>query len=300
MTTKIAATRPEISFAVPDSALFEWQAVLAFYRRRAVPGVELVDEVGYTRSIEIDGRPDIVTIRHDPRARALITTLMSGEAARLAKLGEPVRRCFDLGADIAAINLHLARDPLMARLIAPRPSARVFAYWSPFETALRAVLGQQITLAGAARLNERLVRRAGKPMQGIEGCIDRLYPDPADVLQADLSNMGAPGARLNTLVAVAEAFIEAPDLFARSVSVEETVRRLMMIKGVGPWTAHYIAMRACREPDAFPAGDAGLQRAATRADGIRPNAATLERQAEAWRPWRAYAAHHLWANDPKI
>ncbi len=110
--------------------------------------------------------------------------------------------------------------------------------------------------------------------------------------------MGMPGARVATLKTVADAVLRDPQLFERGASLDETIARLRALRGIGDWTAHYIAMRACREPDAFPAGDVGLLRGAADASGIRPTPTALLARAEAWRPWRAYAAHHLWAADP--
>jgi AraC family transcriptional regulator of adaptative response / DNA-3-methyladenine glycosylase II len=124
-----------------------------------------------------------------------------------------------------------------------------------------------------------------------------IFPTPRQVLAADLSAMGMPGARIATLTAVAEAAIADPGLFERGASIEDTVARLRAVRGIGDWTAHYVAMRACGEPDAFPAGDVGLLRGAADAEGRRPTAAALLAKAEPWRPWRSYAAHQLWAAD---
>lgn len=297
-TSTAKVSRPEFRFTVPYVAPFSWSAVLSFYRRRAVAAVEFIDDVSYARSIIVNGQPYLITFSDDARTDTLTVAVGGGVSASAVDLSKHIRRCFDLDADIDVINRHLQQDPLMAKIIAAQSEVRVLAHWSPFETAMRTVLGQQITLTGAAQLNARLVQRAGKPFEE-GGAVSRLFPEPEDVLNADLSDMGAPGARIRTLVGIAEAFIRQPRLFERSTSVEETEKRLMQIKGVGPWTAHYIAMRACREPDAFPAGDAGLLRGAASEDGKRPTAAELELSSVMWRPWRAYAAHHLWANAPE-
>ena len=279
-----AISQPSSSFTVPYRAPFSWPSALAFYRRRAVTSVESVDDVSYCRSVTLSGNPHLITFHDNTDAAALVVTVNGKKPGTIHGLSQHVRTSFDLDADIGEINRHLAQDPLMAKIISTQSDVRVLTHWSPFETAMRTVLGQQITLSGAAQLNARLVQRAGKRFDSGGAGIDRLYPEPEDVLLADLSDMGAPGARMRTLVAIAEAFIRQPELFQRSGSVEETEKRLMKIKGVGPWTAHYIAMRACREPDAFPAGDAGLLRGAARDDGKRPTIAELELFSNAWRP----------------
>jgi AraC family transcriptional regulator of adaptative response / DNA-3-methyladenine glycosylase II len=298
-TAVTKSSSPKRTFTVPYTAPFSWARALAFYGRRAVAAVEFVDEVSYARSVILNGQPHLIRFSNDALGSALLVEVEGDMRESMADLSMHIRGCFDLDADINVINLHLQQDPRMAKIIAAQSDVRVLAHWSPFETAIRTVLGQQITLTGAAQLNARLVQRAGKIFEGHGGTVSRLYPEPEDVLSADLSDMGTPGARIRTLLGVAEAFMRQPQLFERSASLEETEKRLMAIKGVGSWTAHYIAMRACREPDAFPAGDAGLLRGAANEDGKRPTAAELELSSVMWRPWRAYAAHHLWANAPE-
>jgi AraC family transcriptional regulator of adaptative response / DNA-3-methyladenine glycosylase II len=158
--------------------------------------------------------------------------------------------------------------------------------WDGFEVAMRAVLGQQVSVAAARRLLGRLVQLCGT----------RSFPTATEVLAADLAPLGMPGARRATVTAVASAALEDPLLFRRRASAEDTVSRLRAIRGVGEWTAQYIALRGAREPDAFPAGDLGLLRGAA-AGAARPTPAQLLERAERWRPFRAYAAQHLWAAD---
>jgi AraC family transcriptional regulator of adaptative response / DNA-3-methyladenine glycosylase II len=208
---------------------------------------------------------------------------------------------FDLDADLAAVNAHLAGDPVLAPWVAARPAVRMPGGWDGFEVAMRAVIGQQVSIAAARRLNGRLAERCGAGLPGAAGDgPHRLFPTPEQVLAADLSAMGMPGARIATLKAVAEAALADPGLFERGATVEETVARLRAIKGIGEWTANYIAMRACREVDAFPAGDVGLLRGMADAAGQRPRPAELLARAASWRPWRAYAAQHIWAADAAL
>jgi AraC family transcriptional regulator of adaptative response / DNA-3-methyladenine glycosylase II len=181
--------------------------------------------------------------------------------------------------------------------VAARPGLRVPGAWDGFELAVRAVLGQQITVAGAARLAGRLVAAYGEPLALPEGELTHSFPRPEVLAGADLVSLGMPRSRAETLSAVAAALVADPDLFSVTRSLEEAVQKLRAIRGIGEWTAQYIALRAIREMDAFPASDIGLLRCAAKMDGARSTSTSLLNRAESWRPWRAYAAQHLWAAD---
>jgi AraC family transcriptional regulator of adaptative response / DNA-3-methyladenine glycosylase II len=214
-----------------------------------------------------------------------------------------VRRQFDLGADIETIGAHLSSDPLLAPLVARQPGLRAPGGWDGFELAVRAILGQQVTVSAARRLAGQLVALHGKLVPKEHRChpgLSRVFPRAERLAKADLSGLGMPGARRAALKALAEAAAADPNLFRPLRSAEETIGRLRSIRGVGEWTAQYIALRALRESDAFPASDIGLLRGAAAIDGTRPTPAGLVRRAESWRPWRAYAAQHLWAAAPTL
>jgi len=281
---------------IPYAGSFDWTAVLEFLARRAVAGVERVADREYSRAIEVNGATGTFTVRHDARRRAL-TCEISGEGVPVDEVTRRVRWMFDLDADLVAINAHLANDPWLGPHVQARPAVRVFHGWDGFEVAMRSVIGQQVSVGRARDLNGVLVERCGGPLTHGTGGLCRLFPTATEVLEADLGRLGMPGARAETLKALARAAREDAGLFARGPSIDDTVARLRAVKGVGDWTAHYIAMRACGEPDAFPASDVGLLRGAAGA-GARPLPRDLLERAEAWRPWRAYAAHHLWAIDP--
>lgn len=283
---------------LPYRGPLDWPGALAFLARRAVEGVELIERGVYRRTIRWPGAAGILDIAHDEAGGALAVTVRGLPAPGVRYALERVRHMFDLDAEGAAIDAHLARDVFMAPLVAARPSIRVFRGWDAFEVAVRSVIGQQVTVARARQLNATLVDRCAGALPGSASPrLWRLFPTPSQVLDADLSAMGMPGARVATLKHVAAAALANPGLFERTNAVDDTVARLRSIRGVGDWTAHYIAMRACGEPDAFPASDVGLLRGAAAATGRRPTAEALRASAEAWRPWRAYAAHHLWACD---
>jgi AraC family transcriptional regulator of adaptative response / DNA-3-methyladenine glycosylase II len=283
------------SLRLPYQPPLDWERFLRFFAIR--DSVESVSGGAYARSALVGGVPAVVSIEQASGEPALDVTVGSFEPVDLGVVTQRLRRSFDLETDPASVVRRLGTDPFMASLAERHAAVRVPSHWDPFETAIRAVMGQQITLLNAARLNSRLVDRAGPRVDFGAGMPTRLFPDARQVLAADLSDMGMPGARVRTLQAVAAASLESPTLFSRSASAEETVARLTQIKGIGPWTAHYIALRACGEPDAFPASDAGLLRGAAGADGRKPTPRELEARAEAWRPYRAYAAHYIWASD---
>ena len=206
-----------------------------------------------------------------------------------------VRHVFGLDVDLASVTAHLADDPVLAPLIAARPGLRPPGGWNGFELAMRAVLGQQITVRSARVLAGRLAGQCGTVID--RHGLAREFPTPAQVLSADLSVLGMPGSRRAAIRAVAQAALADPLLFAPHGDLEVVLRRLQAIKGVGPWTAQYIALRGLRHADAFPASDVGLLRTMTRLDGTARDPKALLARAERWRPFRAFAAQHLWAAD---
>ena len=277
---------------------YDWDSMIAFLQARAIPGVEIIHHGIYHRSAEIEGRLGSVAVAHLERLNSLTVTINFPQVSFLPRIVTRVRRLFDLGADIETISDHLSRDPLLAPLVALRPGLRAPGGWDGFELAVRAVLGQQVTVAAARLLASKLVALYGKRLPaGRSGHRDvtHVFPTPERLATADLSALGMPGARREALKALAETAAADPHLFRPFATIEEAIERLRSIRGVGEWTAQYIALRALRETDAFPASDIGLLRGAAAMDGTRPTPASLLRRAEPWRPWRAYAAQHLWA-----
>jgi AraC family transcriptional regulator of adaptative response / DNA-3-methyladenine glycosylase II len=211
-----------------------------------------------------------------------------------------VRRLFDLGANIETINEHLSFDKKLAPLIARRPGLRTPGGWDGFELAVRAVLGQQVSVAAARRLAGQLVQLHGRPLPSDGMNHDELthsFPTAECLANVPALGLGMPIPRLNTLKAVAQAAVANSDLFRSSRSIDEAVSHLRKIPGIGEWTAQYIALRALREVDAFPASDVGILRGARWIAGEPVTPQNLLQWSERWRPWRAYAAQHLWAAD---
>ncbi|WP_038494234.1 AlkA N-terminal domain-containing protein [Collimonas arenae] len=294
-----AGAQGEVTLLLRYRPPYDWPAMLAFFKARAINGLELVSDSSYSRSICLDGVQGTVLVQQGA-GHALQATIRFPRLASLPAIIARLRRMFDLAADPQAINQQLSADPLMAALTAARSGLRLPGAWDGFELAMRAVLGQQITVAGAIRLAAKLVAQHGEALR--EQCADRpglshVFPQPAHVALADLALLGMPKSRAATLSAIAAALVADPQLLDGRASLGEAVQKMCELPGIGDWTAHYIALRHLREPDAFPAADVALMNAiALHEGGTRPNAKELAIRAEAWRPWRAYAAQHLWAS----
>ena len=272
---------------------YDWPAMLGFLSARAVAGMETVVDGVYSRSIGLDGAHGTFSIR-PVAGDALEVTLDFPDPAAVPEIVARLRRMFDLDADLAAIHRSLEADPLMARLNAERPGLRVPGTWDGLELAIRAVLGQQISVVAAIRLAGKLVVQYGTPLTSVLPGITQVFP-AADVLaQADLATLGMPKSRGRTLSGVAQALLDDPLLF--EPGREGGVARLLALHGIGDWTAQYIALRQLREMDAFPNGDVGLINALSALEGERVTARELLARAEGWRPCRGYAAQLLWTS----
>jgi AraC family transcriptional regulator of adaptative response / DNA-3-methyladenine glycosylase II len=277
---------------------YDWDAMLAFLAARAIPGVEAVTDGRYLRSISLDGERGWIEVARKPHRDALVATIHSRNIKALAAIVARIHRVFDVSANVTAIGAHLALDARLSRLVAARPGLRVPGAWDGFELAVRAILGQQITVAGASKLAGRIVAVHGDSLglSRAPALLTHVFPSAEKLARTDLASIGMPRARAAALSALASAAIADPRLFESRGDLADSIERLRNVPGIGEWTAQYIAMRAMREPDAFPAADIGLLRALEDAGGRRPTPAQLLAMAKTWRPWRAYAAIHLWAS----
>jgi AraC family transcriptional regulator of adaptative response / DNA-3-methyladenine glycosylase II len=275
---------------------YDWDAMLSFLGHRAIPGVELVSQNSYKRSIAFGEESGVVTVVPADKNRVDVMVRFPDMTA-LPQIIARIRRVFDLASDPDTIGSHLSLDPMLAPLVAARPGLRVPGAWDGFELAVRAIFGQQITVLAATKLLGRLVERHGEAlpegMRDVAG-LSHLFPSAARIAGVDLTTLGMPGARAMAATSLARVIAADPTMFGRGASLEEAIAKLRSLPGIGEWTAQYIAMRELREPDAFPAANIGLLRVMT-VDGRRPSPAQLLSRAERWRPWRAYAALHLWA-----
>lgn len=295
-----SASNGEVTILLRYRPPYDWPAMLSFLRARAIAGVEVVSDRGYARTIEIAGVHGVVCVQ-PAEGHALRATIRFSRLSALPTIIARVRRVFDLAADPQAIGSQLAEDPRLAPLVAARPGLRVPGAWDGFELAVRAVLGQQITVTAAAGLAARLVARYGEPLTdpvlGVDG-LTHVFPRPERLVDEDLSVLGMPKSRAAALSSLAAVVTANPEIVSSRRSLDDAIAQLRRLPGVGEWTAQYIAMRQLREPDAFPAADVGLMRAMVDRSGRRPSSRELLARAERWRPWRAYAAQHLWASSP--
>ncbi len=270
---------------------YDWPQVRAFLAARALPGIERVDAQGYARTVATEGGHAIVGVRPLRGENALELRVRGAPPEALFPLSSAARRAFDLAADPGRITRALRADPLLAPLVKARPGLRIPGAWDPFECAVRAVLGQQVSVAAARTFAARLVSRVGPRIAGGAAGLTHLFPAPAALATADLDGLGLTGARVRALRALARAVAEGAVDFG--APVEDVTAALAALPGVGAWTAQYVALRALGEPDAFPAADVVLRRVAA-AGGAPLTVRALESRAEAWRPWRGYAVAHLW------
>ncbi len=280
---------------------YDWAGIVGFLSMRAIQGVEVVSAGAYARTIALGGDRGLLTVSPSAKPDRLSVTIHFPRLAALPSIIARVRRVFDLTADPAAIAEHLSGDPALAPRVAARPGLRVPGAWDGLELAVRAVLGQQITVVAATNLASRIVRDWGEPLPptlaGIVPGLTHTFPSAERLAAADLSVLPMPRSRSGYLRGLAEAVVADPAIFEPAGDLSAAITRLKSLPGIGEWTAHYVAMRQMREPDAFPTGDIGLMRAMAGADGVRPTAKALQHRAEAWRPWRAYAALHLWSGE---
>ena len=286
---------PGITLLLPYRPPYDWPGMLGFLRVRAIPGLEIVDCDSYRRVIALDGDVGAIEVTDVPERASLRVTVRFPALKCLPRIIARVRRMFDLGADPVAISAALARDPALAPLVEARPGVRVPGAWDGLEIAIRAVLGQQISVRAATSLAGSLVASLGQDVAdrvGIAG-LTHAFPAPDRITPERVAALGMPRSRAACIAGIAMAARADPSLFEPRHDLDDTVARLRVLPGIGEWTAHYVAMRVLRESDAFLAADVALQRILA-SNGQRPNARDLLERAERWRPWRAYAVLHLW------
>ncbi len=264
---------------------YDWDSLIGFLRPRAVPGVEEVADDVYRRAFRIDDVAGVAEVRDLPGRNVLEATLRLEHPRILQAAVARLRRIFDLTADPGKIAAHLSQDKALRPLVKARPGLRVPGAWSPFEMAVRAVLGQQVTAKGATTLAGRVAARFGPSVQA--DTLTRSFPEPEAITACD--GLGLTSARARALETLAQAARDGAIPLDAGADPAVFTAALEHLPGIGPWTAHYAAMRGLGAPDAFPDNDLVLRHAY---DGSRKD---LIAAAEAWRPWRAYAAMHLWA-----
>jgi AraC family transcriptional regulator of adaptative response / DNA-3-methyladenine glycosylase II len=286
-----------LTVRLPFRTPFDWASLLAFFSARAVPGVESVVGDAYRRTVVIDGQPGVIELRND--GNNMLLTMHGVGTPAIFGIVQRCRELFDLDAPTQEITDALACDPLLGRLLRGNPGVRVPGAWDGFELAVRAVLGQQISVRAATTIAGRIAGTYGEPVaeHGLPD-LERLFPVPERLARARLNNIGLTRARSVTLRRLAQAAADGSLIFDGSQDPAVFRASLLAIPGIGEWTAEYVTMRALKNPDAFPAADLGLLRAFDRPGRPRLKPAQLEEMSQAWRPWRAYAALLLWGSAP--
>jgi AraC family transcriptional regulator of adaptative response / DNA-3-methyladenine glycosylase II len=277
---------------LPYRPPLDWHRLLAFVQKRCSAGLEVVEGTTYRRTVRLGRSAGWISVSHDAAAPRLTVELSPTLAPVRDEVAARLRALFDLDADPEVIAAALRRDRLLAPSVKRDPGLRVAGAFDGFEAAVRIVLGQQVSVAAASTIGGRLARGLGAPIETPFPKLDRVPVPPEAIVEAGedrIAGIGMPGARARTLVTLARAVLDGSLLLRPGAPLEETRARLLELPGVGPWTADMIAMRALGSADAFPAGDLGVLRAL----GTR-SILEAEARAEAWRPWRAYAAMHLW------
>jgi AraC family transcriptional regulator of adaptative response / DNA-3-methyladenine glycosylase II len=287
-----------LSFAGP----LEWDLMLGYLSARAITGVEHVDGGAYRRTITIDGDPGVIEVAPGGPDHLLLTAHLPHWGG-LIHVVHQVRRIFNLDFEIDRANEVLGRDQLLGPRVASLPGLRVPGAWDPFEVGVRAIIGQQVTVAGAGTIIARFVARHGVPVPGLaEFGLTHAFP-PAEVLaDADLAGTGLTGTRIAAIHNFSRAVAEGELRLDRSQPLDAQVAALVAVPGLGPWTANYVALRM-GEADAFPSTDLGLRRGLESLGGPGAPAGALGEVAERWRPWRAHAAIHLWSSprmEPRV
>lgn len=301
---KSVSTPPSVDGATLSVRLtyrkpFDWQRLLGFFAGRATAGVESVSGNGYSRTVSLKDGHGIIEVRPDESDGFLRLTLRGIETASLFEVVQRCRELFDLDAPVADIAAVLGKDAALARLLKQHGGVRVPGCWDGFELTVRAILGQQVSVKAATTIAGRIASTYGEPLSLPEGVahdgLQCIFPVPERLARARLESVGIIRSRADTIRAVARAVTNGDLDFDPAQDPAEFCEALQSIKGIGDWTAQYVAMRALKNPDAFPATDLGLIKAIHRPQRTAP-AALLER-AESWRPWRAYAALLLWGSD---
>jgi AraC family transcriptional regulator of adaptative response / DNA-3-methyladenine glycosylase II len=271
-------------------------AALGHLRPRVTPGVEMVEGDVYRRTLEVCGNPGVVEVDLGGDAPHLELVAHLPTFDSIIDDVARIRAMFGLDDDVRSAEAHLSADPLLAPIVRRRPGLRVIGGWDRFETAVRVIVGQQVSVVGATTITSRIVERHGRALPGPVLGLTHLFPTSAELRGLDPQGLGMPGARVATIAALAEAvWSGAVDLCA---APEDVRRQLLGVRGIGPWTADMIAMRASRDPDVLPAGDLGIRHAVGRMLGrdTSPPAEEVAELASVWSPYRSLAAQHLWAS----
>lgn len=275
-----------------------WQDLYQFYAARTIPGLDVATQGRYTRALRTGDGVCLIAIERGP-GHTIQVSVTGATIGELYAVTGRIRRALDLDTDVAAVTKALAVDKALRPALQRQSGFRLPGSWDPFELAVRAMLGQQISVKAARTLAGRIVARYGETLPPALQGHGSTHAFPvasalADARSPDIMALGLTTARAKALIGLAAAVANDPTIFAPAQSLETLIDKLCALDGVGPWTAHYIALRAFGESDAFPSSDLGLRKAYGALTGFLPTAQELERAAAKWSPWRGYAAQALW------
>jgi AraC family transcriptional regulator of adaptative response / DNA-3-methyladenine glycosylase II len=290
-----SGTPGTIALRLPARQPFAGDEALTFLGARAVPGVESWDGITYARSLDLPHGDAVVSLRAG--ANAVHASLRLVDLRDLAPAVHRVRRLLDLDADPVAIDAHLADDPQLAELVAKQPGRRLPGAVDGAEMAVRAMLGQQVSVAGARTIAARLAAAHGRTLDAPDGNVTKVFPSAGTIAALSPNDFPMPATRARSILSLAAALADGVLTLDPGVDRERAEADLLRQPGVGPWTASYLAMRALGDPDAFVAGDLGVRRGVAWLTGASqlPSEREATAAAEPWRPWRAYAVMHLWS-----
>ncbi|HSG96536.1 MAG TPA: AlkA N-terminal domain-containing protein [Woeseiaceae bacterium] len=286
-----------LELSLPYREPYGWRQLLDFFAARATPGIESVEGGRYRRSIEVDGSNGVIEVRN--AGDSLLLRVHGIATNALFTVVQRARSMFDTDAPIDEIKNTLNVDRELSGWMRANPGIRVPGTWDPWELLVRAVLGQQVSVKAATTFAGRIADRYGAPVEPGDGPGDnwKLFPPPARLARARLENLGITRSRSRTIRELARAVMRGNISFDPGQAVDDFCGSLTAVRGIGDWTAEYVAMRALKNPDAFPAADLGLLRAFDASEGRRLRPAELEARSQNWRPWRAYAALLIWSSD---
>jgi len=287
-----------LTLKLPFTTPYNWPALMAFWQPRSIHSIEIATEQQYCRSFTLHKQQGWVRISPVPQKNYLQVSIGNAPVTHISQILLRLRQMFDVSANITAIESHLANSPILKPLLGQ--SLRIPGAWDPFELAVRAIVGQQVSVAAATTVFNRIVATYGEPLTLTDAppVLTQVFPTAQVLAKADLTSTGLVKSRAHAINQLAKVVVDHPHFFDEMTTLETAVQKLCALPGIGPWTAHYIALRALSEPDAFPPGDIALLRAVERL-GYTLNKKELTQLSEKWRPWRGYAAMCLWQGDAK-
>ena len=273
---------------------FNFKQVLSFLKRRAMAGVEVVTETGYSRTFRMKNTMGFFSVTDSPDQSALELRIACDDISCTMEIHNRVRKVFDLDTDFLLINERCAKDEHLSKGMVEGHVPRLPAAFDPFEFVIRAILGQQISVQAATTLASRVAAKADlKSDGGYPSGLDYFFPNPTEFRHLDLDGLGIPRTKQATLKTVTQAILDERVKLTTHQRFETFRENFLSLKGIGEWTVHYVAMRGLGMIDSFPAGDLGVIKALTN-HGKAPSKKEITEMAEKWRPYRAYAALCLW------